>query len=249
MKMNNETRIGIMVAVVVLLLAALTIKTGNFNLATKGYTIKANFRNVDGVNLNSPVMFNGFEVGVVEDIQIKDKDGATLMELTLWINDKARLRDGAKAYIKNLGFMGEKYIGLTSGEPGGAYLAEGSVVIGQEPPNFENLLAEGQEIAGRLRSITQNIDERLQTNRETLDETLANLNLTMKDLAGITENVNKRLSINDRKIDDTITNLHSLSVNLEELSYDLKLNPWKIMYRGKEKKKTDEHEAPSVDKE
>ena len=64
----------------------------------------------------------------------------------------------------------------------------------------------------------------------------------MKDLASITQNINKRLGNNEKKIDDTIGNLHSLSVNLEELSYDLKLNPWKILYRGKKKKKQIEEE-------
>lgn len=235
MKMNNETKIGLMVAVVVVLLAVLTIKTGNFTLTTRGYTIKALFQNVDGVNLNSPVMFNGFEVGIVDDIKIKDDADDVKMELVLWIDEKAKLRDGAKAYIKNLGFMGEKYIGLTSGHKGGAYLAPGSVIMGQEPPDFEHLLRQGQEIAERLKSISTNLDERLETNKDALDETLSNLNLTMKDLSSITNIVNERLTTNEEKIDDTITNLHGLSVNLEELSYDLKLNPWKIMYRGKEK--------------
>ena len=236
MKMNNEKRIGLMVFIVIILLSVLTIKTGNFNLSTKGYTIKAQFENVDGVNLNSPVMFNGFEMGVVEDIKIKDDDGEIKMELLLWVNDKAKLRDGSQAYIKNLGFMGEKYIGLTSGNKGGAYLGPGSVIKGQEPPNFDQLLSEGQEIAKRIKSISVNIDERLETNSETLDEILNNLNLTLKDLALLVSNINERLDTNEKKIDDTITNLHGLSVNLEELSYDLKLNPWKIMYRDKSKK-------------
>jgi len=149
------------------------------------------------------------------------------------------LRQGAKAYVKNLGFMGEKYVGLTSGDVGGAYLAPGSLIIGQEPPDFEKLLSDGQEIATRLKSIAQNIDERLTVNKDTVDETLANLNSTMKDLASLVKNANERLGVNEKRIDDTVSNMHNLSVNLEELSYDLKLNPWKIMYRGKDKKKRD----------
>jgi len=236
MKINNESKIGLMVSIVIVLLAVLTIRTGKFNFSKSRYTIKAQFQNVDGVNLNSPVMFNGFEVGIVKDIIIKEGELDTKIELTLSINDTARLRQGAKAYIKNLGFMGEKYVGLISGNKGGAYLAPGSVVIGQEPPDFEKILSEGQEIATRLKSITQNIDERLNVNKEEVDETLTNLNLTMKDIASIVHNLNDRLSVNEKKIDATVTHFHDISVNLEELSYDLKMNPWKIMYRGKEKK-------------
>ena len=237
MKMNNETKIGLMVTVVIILLAVLTLKTGKFDFSTKSYLIKARFENVDGVNLNSPVMFNGFEVGIVDDIQVKDDDGDIQMEVVLRVNQDAKLREGARAYIKNLGFMGEKYVGLTSGDKGGPYLRPGAVITGQEPPDFGNLVLEGQEIAKRLKSIAINFDERLETNKDALDQILANLNVTMKDMASIIQNVNERMTTNEKKIDDTVTNLHDLSVNLEELSYDLKLNPWKIMYRGEKKKK------------
>jgi phospholipid/cholesterol/gamma-HCH transport system substrate-binding protein len=242
MKMNNETKVGLMVSVLIVSLAVLTVKTGKFNLSNDGYVVKVHFQNVDGVNLNSPVMFNGLEVGIVEDVAISEGEKDTKIELTLWVNESARLRKGAKAYIKNLGFMGEKYVGLTSGDIGEAYLLPGSVIIGENPPNFEKLISDGQEIATRLNSIARNIDERLTVNKETVDETLVNLNSAMKDLASIVKNANERLGANERKIDDTVANLHDLSVNLEELSYDLKLNPWKIMYRGKENKRTVERE-------
>ena len=242
MKMNNETKIGIMVSIVIALLAVLTIKTGNFSLTKGGYQVKAHFKNIDGVNLNSPVMYNGFEVGVVEDIEIKEGQNDTAMELTLRIGNQARLRDGAKAYIKNLGFMGEKYVGLTSGKAGEAYLGPDSVIIGEEPPDFERLLAQGQDIAARLKSISQNIDERLTVNKDAVDETIKNLNITMKELSSVVKIANERLSLNEQKIDATVSNLHDLSVNLEELSYDLKMNPWKILYRGKESKKVAESE-------
>ncbi len=238
MKINNETKIGLMVTIVIALLVALTVKTGNFALSRKGYPIKVHFKNVDGVNLNSPVMFNGFEVGIVDDIVIKDDALETKIELTLSIREKAKLREGAKAYIKNLGFMGEKYVGLTSGDKGGSYLAPGDVIVGQEPPDFERLLAQGQDIATRINSITENIDERLKVNKDAVDGTLLNLDVTMEELALLVRNLNTRLSENEQKIDSTVSNLHGLSVNLEELSYDLKMNPWKILHKGKEKKST-----------
>jgi phospholipid/cholesterol/gamma-HCH transport system substrate-binding protein len=240
MKMNNETKIGIMISVVIVLLVGLTLKTGNFHLTRGGYRVKAHFRNIDGVNLNSPVMYNGFEVGIVEDIMIREGHNDTKMELMLKIDSKARLREGAKAYIKNLGFMGEKYVGLTSGKDGAAYLGPDSIIIGEEPPDFERLLAQGEEIAARLKSISQNIDERLAVNKDAVDETLKNLSITMKELSSIVQIANEHLGANEQKIDATVSNLHNLSVNLEELSHDLKLNPWKLLYREKGKKKTAE---------
>src|SRR3989338_10196489 len=140
MKMNNETKIGIMVFFVLIGLAFLTLKSGDFNLSKKGYHIKAHFRNIDGVNMNSPVMINGFEVGLVEDINIIDVEDEVKVELTIWLKNSALLRQGTKAYVKNLGFMGEKYVGLTSGDKGGAVIKDGDLIIGQEPANFDKLV-------------------------------------------------------------------------------------------------------------
>jgi len=96
MKINNETKIGIMVSLLFILLAIITIRTGKFKLSDNGYLVKVHFQNVDGVNLNSPVMFNGFEVGIVEDVSISEGELDTKIELLLWVRDTARLREGGK---------------------------------------------------------------------------------------------------------------------------------------------------------
>ena len=55
MKINNETKVGLMVIVVIILLVGLTVKTGKIKLSEEGYTLKVRFTDIDGVNLNSPV--------------------------------------------------------------------------------------------------------------------------------------------------------------------------------------------------
>ena len=70
MKINNETKIGVLVVFVLVGLAALTWEAGDFDFSPDGYEMKVHFLNIDGVALNSPVMLNGFEVGRVTDIKI-----------------------------------------------------------------------------------------------------------------------------------------------------------------------------------
>jgi len=238
MKLNNETRIGIMVVIVLILLAWITINTSdfNFNLSKEGHRVKARFKDVDGVNLNSPVMYNGYEIGIVEDISIVYEGNDIIMELTLFLKDEARLRKDSKAYVKNLGFMGEKYIGLTSGNKDDPFLEPGGTIIGEEPPSFTELIKDGKQIAEKVKGITTNINERLETNKDNLDGIMSNTNTTMKNVSSFVGNLDERLESNEKRIDEILTNLNSLSKNLEELSYDLKQNPWKILYRSKTKK-------------
>jgi hypothetical protein len=96
---------------------------------------------------------------------------------------------------------------------------------------------DGQAIAANIKELSANLNERFEKNKEEIDETMISLNTSMKHLASITENVDERLTLNERYIDETVLHLHTMSVNLDEFSEDLKLNPWKLMYREKSRPK------------
>ena len=237
MKISNEAKIGIMVTAVLLILAVLTFKTGNFKVGSKGYTVTVLFQNIDGIDLNAPVMLNGFEVGAVKGIAFSEVEGVTKMALSVWLPENVQLKEGTRAYVKNMGFMGEKYVGLISGKKDGRILGEGSVIGGQEPADLDKLLSDGQEIAGQIKSISQNLNERLTKNKDAIDEIVVHLNSSMKHVDSISANIDERLTLNEDKIDNIIAHLNSSVINLDQFTYDLKLNPWKLMYRTKEQRK------------
>jgi len=233
MKINNEAKIGMMVTIVVIMLVTLTVKTGNFNFAKKGYIVKVQFDNIDGIDSNAPVMLNGFEVGHVEEINIVYSPEGTKMVLDVWLAENAKLRTGAQAYVKNMGFLGEKYVGLTAGS-GKTYLTSGAVIIGKEPADLDRLLQDGQEIATEIKKITHNLSERLEINKEAIDDIVTNMNISLKNIVSITKNLDERLAHNEQNIDQIFANLRTAAINLDQFTYDIKLNPWKLMYRSKE---------------
>jgi len=236
MKVKNEALVGILVVVVLSALVILTFRTGEIRIANKGYELKARFINIDGVERNSPVRLNGLEIGYVKDIKILYEGAETIMDLTLWMEENAKVRNGAKAYVKNMGLLGEKYIGLTAGETGAEFLSPGAVIHGIEPGSFEKILSDGEVIASNLKEISIAVNERLKINSQALDEIVGNLRLASQNIASLTQNVDERLTINKGHIDEIAANLHSATNNLEELSYDLKVNPWKLLYKPKREK-------------
>ena len=131
--------------------------------------------------------------------------------------------------------MGEKYVGLTFGNKDGAYLQPGAVIIGQNPGDFDQLILEGQDIAVQIREISTSINSHLTKNDEAIDKIIVNLDTTMKNLASISTNVDERLKLYQNNIDETMANLRNTSGNFNELSIDLKTNPWKLLYRPKGK--------------
>ncbi|MBF0479227.1 MAG: MCE family protein [Candidatus Omnitrophica bacterium] len=234
MKLNNEIKIGVMVTVVVLILFGLTIKSGKFNFSSKGYNVLVDFNNVDGVNLNSPVMLNGFEVGLVQDIKIKEEGGKTKIELILWLKDAVKIHRNTKAIVKLMGFMGEKYVGLIAGNEG-PYLQNGDMLVGQDPTNFEDLVKNGTEISLQVKEITQRINQLLADNGTKINSIMTNANDTVKNVSSISANLDQRLKVNEQNVDVILGSMRGVAVNLEEMSSDLKKNPWKILYKGKEK--------------
>ena len=203
MKFNNETKVGLLVLISLAVLLAITIKCGNFNLKKDGDRIKVVFKDIDGIKLNSPVMFNGLEVGQVEDISIKEDSGQTQMVLTLWISHQVRLHEGTKALIKNLGFMGEKYVALIAEDSRTPLLSDSALIQGQSPSDFNQILNSSQELLGHLNAITANVDDRLKKNQKNVDDIFSNFNATSKNLSNATDSLN-------------------------EMSSDLKKHPWHL---------------------
>ena len=232
MKINNEMKIGLMVIVVLLILGYLTWEAGDFSFAPQGYALKVQFHNIEGVETNSPVTLNGLEVGRVDAIEIK-YGPKTFVELSLWLKEHAKIHEGATAHIKSMGFLGEKYVSLTTGDDNKPFLKTGSVIIGQEPPSFEKVLEHGEDVAINIKKISEQINKRLKVNSEAIDDIMQNMRLTMKNMTSISNNVNEHLLSHKDNIDQMISNLSVTSTNLEELSVDLKENPWKLPYKPK----------------
>jgi len=235
MKFSNEAKIGVMVVSVLGLLAYLTIKTGNFSFKKEGYEIKVHFYNIDGVDDNAPVRLNGMEIGLVKDMEILYGDD-TRMELTLRIDAGVKIHEGSQAYVKNLGLFGEKYIGLTIGDTKKPFMTAGSIIIGEEAANFEKMMADGEQIAQNIKEISEEVNERLKVNSESIDEIISNLRITSNHIVSISQNLDEHLIRNKGHIDEIIANLDSATQNFDEMSYDLKLNPWKLMYKQRAKK-------------
>ncbi len=230
MTLRPERQIGILVVTVLVILGWLTWRAGDFRFVPQGYEIRAYFDTVDGVETNSPVTLNGLEVGRVKSIRLMD-GGPARVEVTLWLETGTPLHSGAWCSVKNMGFMGEKYVALSDGPAQAPVLGPGAAVMGKAPVAIETLLDQGRAIAGNLEKITQNIEERLRVNSESIDAVVADLRETMHHVKEISADVHERFEVNNEKIDGIAAHLAAASANLEEMSLDLKENPWKLLYR------------------
>ena len=207
-KYGNEFKVGLFVVLCIIGLVYLIFSTGKITLKKKGYNIYVLFDDVAGLNDKAPVMLNGLEVGKVDGIKFSYDNEKTRITLNLWIDAAAKIRDQAVVSIKTLGLMGEKYIQVSSSQ-GSGFLAPNAVLEGRPYLDLDALLAQAQVATKSL--------------SEEFNKLLAGLNGTLEENKG--------------SINQIIQNLESSSQNLEDFSSDIKMHPWKLLIKGKEKSK------------
>ncbi|MCP4653016.1 MAG: MCE family protein [Candidatus Omnitrophica bacterium] len=213
-KYGNEFKIGIIVCVALLVLGYMTIKAGDFSFKTEGYHVYVSFDDVAGLEKNAPVRLRGVEVGNVEDIGLNYDNHCTKILLTLWIDAKFKIRGAPIAYIRSLGLMGEKYIQLIDEKNSDTFLKPATIVSGKTPGDFEKLMDSAEVIA-------------------------KNTNELILEARSVAQNINLLLTNNEKTITKTVQHLESASCNFNEFSEDLRRNPWKLLFKAKEKKKNE----------
>jgi len=113
---STEITVGIFVAVGIAALFVLAMKVSNFTEFNdeEGYQVVAEFENIGGLKVRSPVTMAGVRVGRVSDISLSSETYNAKVTLTLYGKFNTIPTDTA-ASIYTAGLLGEQYIGLEAG--------------------------------------------------------------------------------------------------------------------------------------
>ena len=134
------------------------------------------------------------------------------MLLTVWLDQSSKLKMDSKAYVSALGLMGEKYIEINPGSADAPYLEPGSTIIGEDPFQMETFTKKSEEIMEKLSK-------------------------ALTDIRSLTTNVDGMVAENRDDVQKILENVEETTLNLKDLSSDLKRNPWKIITKPKDWKK------------
>jgi phospholipid/cholesterol/gamma-HCH transport system substrate-binding protein len=198
----------------------MTYSTGKLDIKKKGYSVHVIFKEAAGLGKKAPVMLNGLEIGKVDEIKPFYDGNKTLISLKLWLEEQAKIREGSTFSIQMMGLMGEKYIQISSSENAN-FISPGSTLSGDPYVDLSVLIT--------------NLNKAVDENKETLKRAIANFD---KVLA----NTNDVVAGNKDSLARTIKNFETTSQNFEEFSDDLKRNPWKLLFRVKEKPRVSKEE-------
>lgn len=133
-----ETLVGLFVVVGIASLAYLSIRLGKLEvIATRGYTVLAEFDSVAGLKNGAVVEIAGVEVGRVKEIGLKGYRAVVAMS----INPNVTLQDDAIVSIRTKGLIGEKYVRITPGGSETLVQPGGRLRDTEDPVDMEQLIS------------------------------------------------------------------------------------------------------------
>lgn len=139
---------GFVCSMLVLMLVSLYLVSGSAGPADHYYVV---YKNVTGIQLGTPIHYEGFPIGRVEEIQPERQDGRIRYRLALGVTRDWKIPEDSVARTVSAGLLSSVSIDLQEGQSG-VYLDPGDEIAGLEGAN---LFSAVNDTAAELRELTR----------------------------------------------------------------------------------------------
>lgn len=224
---NLEFKVGLFVVAAIVCLVVFIFSISDFSVFKKGWTCTAEFHFANGLKKNAPVRVAGVDAGHVRSIAVTydEVSHEPKVRIDVWIDGGMRLPDDSRFLINQLGILGEKYLEIMPGMSS-RLLLPGAEIEGDDPVAMDAITKTISTIGEKLSVTLDSIN-----NGVLSEENKKSLAVSLVNIAAISEGIR----MGEGTIGKFLTD-KSVYQNLDELSADLKANPWKLFYRPKGKK-------------
>ncbi len=216
--MSKEIKIGILslVTIVVFIWGYQFLKGENIFSDVNEYHIV--FNNVEQLEVASPVLVNGYNVGSVTKIKISpDNFSEVLVDIN--VDGDVKVPKGTQAVIINLGLVGGKAIQLEINRDcdGDDCAQSGSYLKGESKSMLSSMVPKSELDVYISKIKTAFLGDSIQGKTKTGDF-VSDLAEIVKNLSSATAKLNTILSNTDKNIERSIANIQSISRNLNDKS-------------------------------
>ena len=157
-----ELKVGIFIAVGILIFFIIVFSIGDVEFVRKGYRVNIVFDFVNGIRQSAPVRLAGVDVGEVDKINIyfDEREKKTKVRLLARIKDnRIKIERDSLAVINTLGLLGEKYLEIFPGVYKQDFLKNGDEIIGRDPIATERLTEKISELADSFNVIMRRLKD------------------------------------------------------------------------------------------
>jgi phospholipid/cholesterol/gamma-HCH transport system substrate-binding protein len=220
MKINNETKIGAMAVMgIVLLVLGFNFLKGN-NLFKKNNYIYAKYQDVQGLSKSNPVVINGLQVGRIENL-----DGGKYMKqivVTVSLTKDVNIPDNSLAVINPILLGGGATLEIQLGSST-TYLKTGDTVLTTLSGGaFDEALRVINPVLYEVRNSVKSLDSVLHVvtgvfdpaTKNNIKEIVANLNATTASFALSAASLKQVLDMQNGALASSLNNVSAFTANL-----------------------------------
>lgn len=214
MKINNETKVGILsITALVLLVLGFNFLKGRdlFNRSNKLYMV---FYDLGGLTKSNEVKINGYVIGKVYELNAKDKNVNGIVA-TINLSEDVNIPDNSTAVISSP-IIGASYIDIEKGsstvylQPGDTLKTRIDVgILDDVKSQLTPTLTSVREGIDSLKLLLSNVNK-LFTN-----ESRANLQQTLSNLSMATNSLNKLMDTERGALAMSLNNVNAITANLK----------------------------------
>lgn len=217
MKINNETKVGVLAAVAItILILGYSFLKGNdvFSDEKEFYAV---YDRVDGLVVSNPVLVNGFQIGRVSQLTLKPS-GDILAQFK--ISNEYEIPNNTVAKLESTSLLGGKAIVFQLGNSR-QYAEDGDTLQAMIPKGImeqvEPMQEKAQLIIGRMDSILASLNKTISPEFQgNFNRTFENMANTMENLEGTTRKFDGLVGSQSSRITAIMANLESISANFKQ---------------------------------
>ena len=227
--MNKELKIGLLAVVAIIFLVFGVNYLKGINILNDNRNFYAVYENIGGLQVGSPVMVNGYKVGLVSNVDLLIENNQQLL-VTISIEKEFSIPSNTVCKIVNQDLMGTKGISLVLGDATN-FLSVGDTLNGgiegtlQDEVNSQilPLKDKAEQLIGSMDSVMMIVTAVLNKDtRESLRNSLQSLDKTFSLMSETMIKVDSMVAVNDERITKVISNLASITSNLESSNGEIK---------------------------
>ena len=227
--MNKELKIGLLAVVAIIFLVFGVNYLKGINILNDNRNFYAVYENIGGLQVGSPVMVNGYKVGLVSNVDLLIENNQQLL-VTISIEKEFSIPSNTVCKIVNQDLMGTKGISLVLGDATN-FLSLGDTLNGgiegtlQDEVNAQilPLKDKAEQLIGSMDSVMMIVTAVLNKDtRESLRNSLQSLDKTFSLMSETMIKVDSMVAVNDERITKVISNLASITSNLESSNGEIK---------------------------
>lgn len=204
---NIEFRVGLIILIGVIVLAASLYWLQGYKLEQNAQVIQVMFDDVGTLSVGDRVTVSGVHMGKVDNFRLVD--GGVMVKLLLY-RDVVLHRD-ARFTIRNMGVMGERFIAISPGTSPEMFDAA-TVAHGEYDLGLPDVMGELGEMVQEVRNLVLSIRQNLGS-----DSTLIALNNTVQNLESLSHSMSTFFKSNENQLDRSVENFYQAADKLNRI--------------------------------